>query len=72
MKDPAHEDLAAPSRRRVRGIAAQSVFCAFLLMAANLRKIRAFRDLVADQRTGEIAERARRRRMSLVDYRAPT
>ncbi len=71
VKDAAHECLAAPSRRRVRGIAAQSVFCAFLLMAANIRKIRAYRELVADQRTGEIAERARRRRMSLADYRAP-
>ena len=72
VKDPAHEDLAAPGRRRVRGIAAQSLFCAFLLMAANLRKIRAFRELVADRRTGEIVERATRRRTSLQDYRAPT
>ena len=71
MKDAAHEDLAAPSRRRVRGIAAQSLFCAFLLMAANLRKIRAYRELVADRRTGEIAERARRRRMSIAEYRGP-
>ena len=71
VKDAAHEDLAAPSRRRVRGIAAQSIFCAFLLMAANLRKIRAFRELVADRRTGQIAERARRRRMSIADYRDP-
>jgi len=71
VKDAAHEDLAAPSRRRVRGIAAQSVFCAFLLMAANLRKIRAYRELVADRRTGEIAERARRRRMSITEYRGP-
>jgi hypothetical protein len=71
VKDPAHEGLAAPSRRRVRGIAAQSVFCAFLLMAANIRKIRAHRELVADRRTGEIAERARRRRMSITDYRGP-
>ena len=71
VKDAAHEDLAAPSRRRVRGIAAQSIFCAFLLMAANLRKIRAYRELVADRRTGEIAERARRRRMSIAEYRGP-
>ena len=71
VKDPAHEDLAAPGRRRVRGIAAQSVFCAFLLMAANLRKIRAFRQLVDEQGMAAVAERARRRRMSLADYRAP-
>jgi len=71
VKDAAHEDLAAPSRRRVRGIAAQSVFCTFLLMAANIRKIRAYRELVADCRTGQIAERARRRRMSIAEYRGP-
>jgi hypothetical protein len=71
VKDAAHEDLAAPSRRRVRGIAAQSIFCAFLLMAANLRKIRTYRELVADRRTGQIAERARRRRMSIAEYRSP-
>ncbi len=48
VKDPAHEALAAPGRRRVRGIAAQSVFVALLLMAANFRKIAAFREMVAD------------------------
>jgi len=69
VKDAAHEDLAAPSRRRVRGIAAQSIFCAFLLMAANLRKIRTFRQLIDEQRMAAVAERARRRRMSIVDYR---
>jgi hypothetical protein len=41
VKDPAHEALAQPARRRVRGIAAQSIFTALLLMAANIRKIRA-------------------------------
>jgi len=65
------DQRAGTSRRRVRGIAAQSVFCAFLLMAANIRKIRAYRELVADRRTGEIAERARRRRMSIAEYRGP-
>jgi hypothetical protein len=39
-KDPAHQALAAPARRRVRGIAACPVFTALLLMAANIRKIR--------------------------------
>jgi hypothetical protein len=41
-KDEAHEALAAPGRRRVRGKAAQSVFAAFLLAAASIRKIRTF------------------------------
>ena len=70
VKDAAHEALSAPSRRRVRGIAAQSLFCAFLLMAANIRKIRAYRELVFEQRSAVVAERARRRRTSLADYRA--
>jgi len=68
LKDPAHETLGQPGRRRVRGIAAQSIFCAFLVMAANLRKIRAFRALVADGRTADIAARARRRRTSVGDH----
>jgi hypothetical protein len=44
---------------------------AFLLMAANFRKIAAFRQLVADGAAAEAAERARRRRVSLADYRPP-
>ena len=66
VKDPAHEALAQPARRRVRGIAAQSVFTALLLMAANIRKIRAWRAFTAD--TTRITRRARRRRTSLRDY----
>ena len=46
-KDPAHQALAQPARRRVRGIAAQSIFTALLLIAANIRKIRAWRALTA-------------------------
>ena len=67
IKDPAHEALAQPARRRVRGIAAQSVFTALLLMAANIRKIRAWRALTASDQAG-ITRRARRRRTSLRDY----
>ena len=66
-KDPAHQALAQPARRRVRGIAAQSVFTALLLMAANIRKIRAWRDLTARDKA-RITQRARRRRASLRDY----
>ena len=43
VKDPARQALAQPGRRRVRGIAACSLFTALLLMAANIRKIRAWR-----------------------------
>ena len=70
IKDPAHESLGTPARRRVRGIAAQSIFVAILAMAANLRKIRAYRDKVAQEALAE-PKRAKRRRVSLCDY-APT
>ena len=65
VKDPAHEALAAPARRRVRGIAAQSLFTALLLTAANIRKIHAWRMLTPSKtRTTQRA----RRRPSLRDY----
>ena len=66
-KDTAHQALAQPGRRRIRGIAAQSIFTALLLMAANIRKIRAWRALTARGKA-RIARRARRRRASLRDY----
>jgi hypothetical protein len=67
VKDPAHEALAAPARRRVRGIAACSLFTVLLLIAANIRKIRTWRALTASDQAG-ITRRARRRRASLRDY----
>ena len=70
-KDTAHEALAEPGRRRVRGIAAQSVFVAMSLMAANFRKIAAFRQMAADGTAQKVAARARRRRVSLADHRPP-
>ena len=66
-KDPAHQALAAPGRRRIRGITAQSIFTALLLTAANIRKIRAWRALTADGKAAT-AQRARRRHASLRDY----
>ena len=66
-KDPAREALAQPASRRVRGIAAQPIFTALLLTAANIRKIRAWRALTARDKT-RITRRARRRRASLLDY----
>jgi hypothetical protein len=71
MKDSAHEAMAAPDRRRVRGIAAQSLFCGILAMAANIRKIAAHRALVAENLAEMVAARARRRRTSITDYRPP-
>ena len=66
-KDTAHQALAQPGRRRVRGIAAQSIFTALLLIAANIRKIRARRALTAPGKA-RTTQRARRRRTSLRDY----
>jgi hypothetical protein len=67
VKDSAHEALAQPARRRVRGIAACSVFTALLLMAANIRKIRAWRAQTTQDKTS-IARRARQRRTTLRDH----
>jgi hypothetical protein len=67
VKDTAHQALAQPARRRVRGIAAQSIFTALLLTAANIRKIRAWRALTPDDKN-TTARRARRRRSTLRDY----
>jgi hypothetical protein len=66
-KDTAHQALAQPARRRIRGIAACSLFTALLLMAANIRKIRAWRARTATDQAS-ITRRARRRRASLRDY----
>lgn len=66
-KDPAHQALAQPGRRRIRGITACSIFTALLLTAANIRKIRTWRTLTADGKTAT-TRRARRRRTSLRDY----
>lgn len=53
-KDDAKEALGNPGRRRMRGIAAQSVLAAVLLAAASLRKIRTFlRNALSDD-TGSL------------------
>jgi hypothetical protein len=66
-KDPAHQALGQPGRRRVRGLAAQTLFTALLLTAANIRKIRTWRALTPSDQAG-ITRRARRRHASLRDY----
>ena len=43
LKDGAREALDDPEKRRIRGVAAQSLFVALLVFAANYRKIREFR-----------------------------
>jgi hypothetical protein len=67
-KDPAHQALGQPARRRIRGIAAQSLFTALLLTATNIRKIRAWRALTANTNAANSAQRARRRRTTLRDH----
>jgi hypothetical protein len=70
VKDGAHEALGDPSRRRIRGVAAQSVFVAFLLFAANVRKIEAF--IQQEEAIGEgTVRRLPRRRptRSIEDFR---
>jgi len=42
VKDGAREAIDDPERRRIRGVAAQSLLVAFQLFAANLRKIDEF------------------------------
>ena len=41
-KNDAYEALGTPGKRRIKGRAAQSVFAAFLLAAAGIRKVRVF------------------------------
>ncbi len=65
-KDGANEALGDPTRRRIRGVAAQTVFTAFLIFATNLRKItnfleRAMADDDGVQRRARVP-RARRRK----------
>jgi hypothetical protein len=47
-KDEAYQGLGSPTRRRMRGRAVQSVFAAFLLAAASVRKIRSFMEKAKD------------------------
>ena len=61
LKDGAREALDDSQRRRIRGVAAQSVFVALLVFAANYRKIVEFMRLVGDDAG---ARRRPRRRIS--------
>ena len=61
-KDGAKEALGDPMRRRVRGVAAQSVFVAFQAAAANLRKIRRFVQEKEALERGTLRRLPRRRR----------
>jgi hypothetical protein len=67
LKDGAREALGDPQRRRIRGVAAQSVFVALLLCAANLRKIDSFLFQAAAEAAGMARRRPRRRRTRALD-----
>ena len=56
IKDGAHEAVDDPERRRIRGLAAQSVLLAFQLLAGNLRKIEEF----LKTRASELGKKVRR------------
>jgi hypothetical protein len=70
LKDGAHHALDDPERRRIRGVAAQSVLVAFQILGANLRKIDMF---VAREEAEEakVVRRlpSRRRTKPLSDWR---
>jgi len=70
LKDPAHEALDDPGRRRIHGVAAQSVLVAFLILAANVRKIRSFL-LVTRTGPGTAQRRSRRRRTRSIENWRP-
>jgi hypothetical protein len=73
VKDGAHEALTDPSRRRIHGVAAQSIFAAFILFAANLRKIEAFVRTEESIEAGvRIRPRGRRTTRSLQNWQPST
>jgi hypothetical protein len=71
VKDGAHEALDDPERRRLRGIAAQSVLVAFLLLGANLRKINAFLREARAVEAGTVRRLPRRRQSKPLDTWRP-
>lgn len=61
-KDDAYEALGTPGKRRVKGRAAQSLFAAFLLAAAGIRKVRTFLRCAAQDENGDLYVRRRPRK----------
>jgi len=53
-KDPAHEDLAQPGKRRVGGLGATSIFTAFAFLAANIRKVNGFLTNAVEDEQGRL------------------
>jgi hypothetical protein len=72
IKDGAREAIDDPERRRIRGVAPQSVFVAFLLCAANLRKVDEYLTKMAAEASKIRKLPARRRTKSLVTWAPET
>jgi hypothetical protein len=62
VKDGAKEAIDDPERRRIRGVAPQSVFVAFQLCAANFRKIEGFLAQAMAEAAGTVRHLPKRRR----------
>ena len=60
VKDTAYEGLGEPGRRRVRGMAAQTVLAAFMLAAANIRTYQIA--LAQAEAEGTVRRRPRRKK----------
>jgi hypothetical protein len=74
VKDGAHEALADKTRRRLRGRAAQHLLTALLIMAANVRKIRAFMESLKatpKEKQRKAQRRQNRKRESITDFLTP-
>jgi hypothetical protein len=68
IKDGAREAVDDPERRRIRGVAAQSVLVAFQLFSANIRKINEFLTRKASGEKKFRKLRARRKTRSLTTW----
>ena len=71
VKDGAHSALHDSTRRRVRGVAAQTMFAALLFMATNIRMIQSFQDNAEPDEEGVLRKPRppRRATKSLTDWR---
>jgi hypothetical protein len=70
IMDGAREAVDDPERRRIRGVAPQSVFVAFLLCAANLRKVETYLAEEEAEADGSVRRlRPRRTTKSIGEFR---
>jgi hypothetical protein len=69
VKDGSHSALSDPQRRRVRGVAAQTVFTALLIFATNVQKIDNFNELAVVDFDGVLRRPRRRKTKPLTMWR---